>query len=258
MSRKAPVWAIAAASVVALAGVGVNADTLSPPHWINGSGNPQDNFTVRTNTSEGIELGLRAKYRYNPATITPTGTTPTYTVVAGPQTNQTSGGNGTSTRTAWNYEYSINLNPTGETSGFKTLSEIFANLTVTDPNGHSATVDVLDASYTTDNTGYGFASDGITPERHTVALDSDWLAQNSENPSFVNFPVASFFNQNTTGTSTFTLEVGNTANHVVLATDTIKVDVVPTPLPSTALAGLGLLGGVGVMGGRRRRHRQPV
>jgi hypothetical protein len=256
MSRKAPLWAIAAASVVALAGAAAHADSLlSPPGWINGSGNPQDNFTVTTNN--GIELGLRAKYRHNPATITPTGTTPTYTVVAGPETNQTSGNNGTSTRTAWNYEYSINLNPKSEASGYLTLSQIFAKLTVTGPNGiPSLPTDILHIPYTDDNTGYGFASDGITPERHAVAMDSDWLAQNSENPSFGNFPVAGF-NPYTTGTYTFTLEVGTTADGV-LATDTIKVDVVPTPLPSTALAGLGLLGGVGVMGGRRRRHRQPA
>jgi len=262
MNRRANLWAIAAASL-ALAGAGVRADTLSPPGWINGSGNPQDNFTVTTatgsGTGAGIELGLRAKYRHNPATITPTGATPTYTVLAGPETNQTSGNNGSSTKTAWNYEYSINLNPDSAGSGYLMQSDIFANLTVTGPNGISSLpIDILHTPYTDDNTGYGITPGGSTAARHSIALGSDWLAQNSENPSFINFPVAGF-NQNTTGTYTFKLEVGNVADkNVVLASDTIQVDVVPTPLPSTAFAGLGLLAGAGLLRGRRRQGRLTV
>jgi len=244
MTRKVSFLAAVAASVV-LVGASAQADTLSSPGWINGTGNPQDNFTVTTNN--GIELGLRAKYRHNPATIAPSGTT--YTVVPGLETNETSGGNGTSTRGAWNYEYSINLNPTNQASGYDTLADIFANLTVTDPNGNvSAPIDILNLPYTGDNTGFGPGG------QHDPALLTDWLAQNSENPSFGNFPF--IYNANTTGLYTFKLDVGLKGGSV-LASDSIQVNVAAAPLPSAAFAGLGLLGGLGVFG-LKRRPRQTV
>jgi len=242
MTRKASLLAAVAASVV-LAGVSAQADTLSSPGWINGTGNPQDNFTV-TNTG-GIELGLRAKYRHNPVTIAPSGNT--YTVVPGLETNETSGGNGSSTRAAWNHEYSLNVNGAG-----LTLGDIFANLTVTGPGGGPTTVDILNAPYTTDNTGFGPGGEHDGPV--IFALPTDWLAQNSENPSFANFPIA--YNPNTTGLYTFTLDVGLKGG-ATLASDTIQVNVAAAPLPSAAFAGLGLLGGLGAFG-LKRRPRQTV
>jgi hypothetical protein len=247
---KCATFALIAAGTITVAGAAAQASTVydanvSSPGWINGSGNPNGGFTVVQDN--GIELGLRAKYRQNPNVIHSLDNN--YSVVPGAQTNTTSGGNGAApTRAAWNYEFSINLNPTNATSGYLTLNDITAALTISDTHGHSATVNPL--TYWADNTGFG-PSGKTTP----AVAATDWLAQNSQNPAFGDFPLAAFYNMNAPDTYTFKLDVSGPRGDV-LASDTINVTVVP--VPSAAWGGLAMLGGLGVVTGvKRLRREQP-
>jgi hypothetical protein len=237
------------ASAALAAGItSAKADTLlaSPsntgyPGWYLGTGNPNGGFTVAT--SNGIELGLRAKLRQNGSVIHPD-ITNTYTVPNGPETLATSGGVGSNPNdAAWNYEFSIDLRPLDV--GSLTLADITANtsLTITDLTTLAAPQSVNPLTYWGDDVGYG--SLGQT----STSNGAEWGAQNSENPAFASFPLAGYKLNNTDNYS-FTLNVENTAGSL-LATDTINVDVVPTPLPASVSMGLVLLGGLFVVTKRR-------
>jgi hypothetical protein len=221
-------------------------DVTSPPGWFDGTGNPNGGFTVATTDDGKVEVGLRAKYRHNPNVINPSNTG-VYTVVPGPETSTTNGGNGpgAANRAAWNYEFSINTNPGNSANPTYTLSNLAIDFFITDPNGHSTAVNPI--TYWPDNSGYGPSG------RDNPAMGSDWVAQNSENPNFGDFPLAAFYNMNTPGTYTFSMDVYTTAG-VYLLNDTMKVTVVP--LPKAAYAGLGLIAGIGVLGGLKRRQRK--
>jgi len=245
---KCATFALLTAGTITLAGAASQASTVydasvSTPGWINGTGNPNGGFTVVQDN--GIELGLRAKYRQNPNVIDSVDNN--YSVVPGAQTNTTSGGNGAApTRAAWNYEFSINLNPTNAGSGFLTLNDITAALTISDTHGHSATVNPL--AYWGDNTGFGPSG------KTTPAAANNWLAQNSENPKFGDFPLAAFYDMNAPDTYTFKLDVSGPSG--ALASDTINVTVVPTP--AAAWGGFAMLGGLGLVAGvKRLRREQP-
>lgn len=200
---------------------------LASPGWYDGTGNPNGGFTVTTDN--GIELGLRAKYRHNPAVIHSSDNN--YTVVAGPETLATSGGNVSApNRAAWNYEFSINLG----TSGY-TLSNIIAELTISDLNaGTSITVDPL--THWSDN-----------------ATSGNVGAQNSQNATFGDFPLNAIpgytFDMNAINTYTFTLDVRD-SSRTLLASDTINVNAVP--LPASAWGGMALLGVMGGFAGLKR------
>jgi hypothetical protein len=236
---KRSMFALAAAAALSLSVASVQAADVTPG-WYNGTGNPNGGFTVTT--SNGVELGLRAKYRHNPAVITPTGDT--YTVVAGPETNTTNGGNGTPSgtpRAAWNYEFSINVGSANLLKNYTTT------LTITDPGGNTTTPPINPLSYWADDTDQAGGS---------LDTAADYVAQNSENPAFGDFPLAGSYSLWTTGQYTFTLNVFDPSGGSPIATDTIHVDVVPVPLPKAAYAGLGLIAGLGVLGGLKRRQRK--
>jgi len=196
--------------------------------WYNGSGNNgvQGGWTVDTNN--GIEIGLRAKYRQSPEEIdTPTDD---YYVQPGDQNPG---------HALWNYEFSIDLEPNGV--GTLNLSDIVATLTVTDLNT-AATSTVNLATLAADDSGFGTASgttgaDRINESPGTLAaFEAGWGAQNSENPEFANWPLGTF-NSSLPQTYQFVLTV--TEGSTILASDTMDVTVAPEP--STFLP-LGILG----------------
>jgi hypothetical protein len=197
-----------------------NTNNLS---WYNGSGNNgvQGGWTVNTNSTNGIEIGLRAKLRQAPGVIdTPTDV---YTVPAGNQD---------ATHARWNYEFSIDLRPNGV--GTLTIGDISANttLTVTDlTTSATATVNLF-TTFAFDDSGFGTTNgttgaNRIDESTNLPGFTAGWGAQNSENPEFANFPLAGF-NPNAADTYEFTLTVKDGASNV-LATDEMEVAVAPEP-----------------------------
>ncbi len=210
--------------------------------WYDGNGNPQGGWTV--DNSNGIEVGLRAKYRQNPGVIdTPNDI---YVVAPGLQS-------GTSDA-AWNYEFSIDLRPNGV--GTLTLADIVnSTLTVTDiTTGKTNTI--LLSALANDDSGFGTTNGTTGPDRisetgNPVAFGAGWGAQNSENATFGNWPLAALqgFNPNAADTYMFQLQVINNAG-LILATNDMEVQVTPEPSAVILLATMIL--GAFVLARRRR------
>jgi hypothetical protein len=223
---------LSAAAVVAIAGAVAQASTAydanltTPPGVYFGTGNSNGAFTVATDN--GIEIGLRAKQRQGSLIHS---STDVYTVQPGPQASSPS-------HAWWNYEFSIKVDA-------GTLSDYTALLTITDPNGHTAAVNPL--TYWADNEGWSSAFGADNP----AVLTTDTVAQNSENPKFGDFPLASFYSMYTPGDYTFALDVTNIQSGAG-ASDTIIARVVP--LPAAVWGGLVLLGAMGGAELLRRRR----
>ena len=242
-----------------LASPNTNAPTGSPntgaangnnPSWYNGSGNPQGGWTV--SNGNGIEIGLRAKYRNVDSVIN----TPDddYIVLAGGCVTAACTGGGAShpNYALWNYEFSIDLRPNGV--GALTLGDIATNtvLTVTDSEGHTQSVNPL--THWGDDTGFGsglggangFTSSGKDKPETAV----DWGAQNSENLGFGDSPLNAFFSPYAADTYQFQLQVIDSSG-TVLATDDMEVQVTPEPSAVILFGTLLLLVSVAV---RRKSH----
>jgi hypothetical protein len=199
------------------------------PSWYNGSGQPQGGFTV--DSENGIEIGLRAVIRQGPQIDSSTNT---YFVPSGPESTSNGSLANNATRAAWNYDFSIDLQPNGV--GTLDFNDITALLTVTDlTTSQSGSVDPLSVAFAGDTVGFGNPA-GTTSSHDGSATGSDYSAENSQNPIFSNFPVAGY-NFGNGDEYQFNLQITDNSTSQVLASDTI--DVVVTPEPSTFI----LLGG---------------
>jgi hypothetical protein len=223
------------------------------PSWYNGAGNPQGGWTVSTDPTSGIEVGLRAKYRNVNAVIdTPTDD---YTVSAGQCTlNPTCKGTSTNPALAlWNYEFSIDLRPGGV--GNLTLSDITATLTVTERDANNnviATATVNPLTHWVDDSGFGSGlggASGITSTgKDGHANANDWGAQNSENLGFGDSPLAGAFNPSAAYTYEFALTVIDASGRTLGSTD---MEVQVTPEPSAVILLGTLLLAIFVFGRRK-------
>jgi hypothetical protein len=225
-----------------------DANLVTPPGWYDGTGNPNGGFTVTVNN--GVELGLRAKYRQNANVIdTPTNV---YSVVAGPQTAATSGGAASATHAAWNYEFSINLQPGGaDGSSGLTLSAISGNsfITIQDLTAGTTSGPIsLFGTFAGDDSFFGPSG----KQAETAGeFATDWGAQNSENPVFGNFVIP--FNENAADYYRISLAVGTSAG--LLDSGSIDVSVAgataTTPEPTSLVLFGSVFLGLAMFG---RRH----
>jgi hypothetical protein len=200
------------------------ADDLTPPGagvdgWFNGAGVSLSQGGWTVDSSNGIELGLRAKIRQGDV-IDPSGNV--YTVPGGFQQNDPSG---LDKHIAWNYEFSIDVDPGGALNpGGPTLADVSAaTITVTDLNTSSfASYNPLaldDCAFGSGATGGKCSGTGT----HIDVQSSDFVAQNSENPLF---PVV--FPSGYNASDSYEIQLSVTVDRVTTSEDII-VNQVPEP-----------------------------
>ena len=249
MKMKIAVCAIAFGASAAFAG-DVN------PGVIFGSGNGNGSFTI--GTGSGVEIGLRAKRRYNSSGV-PDGV---YNWDGGSTyTFDPANGNAPANRAMWNFEWSINTDVNDSTGNdLNDFTYQLALFSVDADGTDLADAFVFDPINTVyadhsigDNTTTA-ATDSVAgdPGSYAALIDSNNVAQNSWNYGF--------FNGSGTGilegidpsrAGSYIIRLTAFDGTSIVATSEITVNVVP--LPTAALAGLGLLGGLaGVRAVRRR------
>jgi len=227
---------VAAAAIGLTSGAGAQAATLfdqnlASPGWFDGSGNPNGGFTVTTNN--GITSAQRVKLRQDPLVIH--SSNGVYDVPTGPQPTSPS-------HAAWNYEFNIGCDSGICPGGNLTALLGFSTMTVTDlTSGHTNTVSML--NWLDDATWNGMAKSNL--------LDTtSFIAQNSENPIFGDFPLAAFYDENAPDVYRFTIDVKDGAGQI-LDTNTVwanasGVSFMPgVPEPATwamMLIGFGAIG----------------
>lgn len=218
----------AAASISGAAQAAAVYDTsLASPGFYNGTGNPNEGFTV--NTQGGIELGLGVNNRFI-GPVHPTSTNQ-YDVAIGFSTVPLA---------KWNFEYSVNVANAG-----LTLGQIHTLLTITNlANLQSFSFDPFLVG---DNAHF----DGTNTFNGGGALASDAGFQNSENLSF--FPLSPAFGWDpaANGSYLITLALLNESGGTIFSVDEqINATPIPAALPLFA-------GGAGLLGffARRRKNK---
>jgi hypothetical protein len=244
-------YAFAAATAIGLTlSAGAQAATLfdqnlASPGWFDGSGNPNGGFTV--NTGNGITIAQRVKLRQDPNVIH--SSNGVYDVPTGPQTSPV---DSSPPHAAWNYEFDIGCN-LGTCPGGSLLALLgTSTMTVTDiTTGHSNIVSML--TWTDDAAWNGSA-------KTTIFAPAAYIAQNSENPIFGDFPLAAFYNENSPDIYRFTLNIKDVTGDV-LDTNTVWANAsgfsfmpgVPEPATwAMMFLGFGAIGGM--MRAKRKRE----
>ena len=231
------------------------------PDVIFGSGNANGFWTVGQNN--GIELGLRAKLRFNSSNM-PENTfnsngDGTYTFEAG-QPPSGFGFQPNSPSTAvWNFEWSINTNYQGNNPGFE-LDDLTYVLDIDfDPSAgvHYLSFDPInipspdfgDHAMGDNATGNGGGTVAASRAEYELLLATKNVAQNSWNMEFFDDAGSGFpFDANSVGEYTFRLTAY--AGATMLSQTQMTVNVVPEP------GTMGLLAATGVVGLVWRRRRR--
>ena len=243
-----------AAAIAGLSAI-ATADDVHPG-VIFGSGNANGSFT--TSTSNGIELGLRAKTRYNSSGL-PENTfnwdgVDTYTF-------DPADGNAPANRAMWNFEFSINTDVADATgnnlSDFSYQLALFrvgadgtniADAFAFDP------INTLYADHSIGDNTTTSSTDQIAgdPVSYASLISSNNVAQNSWNYGFFNGSgTGALEGMDPSLAGSYIIRLTAFDGATAIGSTDITVNVVP--LPTAALAGLGLLG---VLGGTRIIRRR--
>ena len=248
--------AVLAASLPANAAVTFDADVTN--NAIYGSGNANGGWTIDRNNALGLELGLRAKVRYDvsddqPKNIFNSNGDGTYSHVAGggPAPNQD--------RARWNFEWSINTNYTGM-SGLN-LNDLTYSLSLDYNPGNGTTFEIFDPinlpagvfadhSIGTNATGEGMGVEATNVATYLALIDANNLAQNSWNLAFFDNPPP--FDPTIDGTYDFILSAFDASGQVGSTRIQVIVGAGATDVPEPATGAL-LLTCVAALGIARRR-----
>lgn len=241
--------------VLALSAAGALGGDVNPG-VIFGSGNANGSFTI--GTGSGVEIGLRAKTRYNSSGAPEN----TFNWDGGnTYTFDPANGNPPADRAMWNFEWSINTDVNGDSGN--DLSDFFYELALfkVDADGSDLSdafvfdpINTLYADHSIGDNTTTSATDSVAgdPISYLSLISSNNVAQNSWNYGFFNgvgTGALEGIDPSLAGKYIIRLTAFNMDGAV--ASSEILVNVVP--IPPAAFAGLGLLGGlVGVRAIRRR------
>jgi len=212
-----------------------------------GSGNANGSFTV--DRANGVELGLRAKLRFdennNPQNTFNSNGDGTYTFAAGPPPTGFGFAANSPTTPVWNFEWSINSDFDGSGS---VLSDLTYLLSIDfDPSAGTATtldfdpinVALADHAIGDNSTANGAGVNaGNNPGTYVALIGANNLAQNSWNMEFFNNAPFDIFDPTVPRVYTFSLAAFD-ANLAELARVSIDVNVI---VPEPITASLGMMG----------------
>ncbi len=227
------------------------------PDVIFGDGNANGSFTVDTNN--GVELGLRAKVRFN-ASNQPENTFnydggSTYTFADGAPAGSGFGFAPNSSSTAsWNFEWSINSDVTGSLG--RSLDDLTYSLSMDyDPGAGTnfQTFDPVNTSFAdhaigNNSTGNGDGVKATDASGYAVLIAANNVAQNSWNMEFFDSASFPFLNTNN-GAYDFVLSAFD--GQTLLAQTSITVQVGEVPVPAALPLLLSALGVFGFMRWRK-------
>lgn len=218
----AAVTAVSAGAAHAVASYG---DIVDPPGALSavyfGTGNVNGNFTI--DTSNGIEVALRAKDRETFATLDGSGGF--YNARMGTMSGP---------KALWNYEFSINTHGGG---GVLDLTQVVAKLYIDTNPGAGTTFNVFNVFGNWGDTEY---ADGTTKRAGSTPNAGEFTAQQSSNPLFGDSGFMPGFNPNAPGMYDLRLAVYASDGITLLAQTQTQVQV---PEPSSLwLMGIAFLG----------------
>lgn len=251
---------LTAATVAAAASLATAGNVT--PGVIFGSGNANGSYTI--GSGGGIEIGLRAKVRYNSSgqpenTFNWDGGN-TYTF-------DPADGNAPAGRATWNWEWSINSNADGTGDNLNNFIYELTIYNLADGAANSFTADLINDPASTNAIDHAFGNNATTAADNEVGNVGNYatmistynVAQNSSNFAFLtsSFAGSSMGDWNPGQSGTFLIslmayerELDGSRGDLITGS-TINVHVVP--LPAAAWAGLATLGAA--FGVRKLRRR---